>query len=92
MDVEGVVVETTLAKDDAKSAIARAETIGDNCGHDVAIDPVEVALATALARAAEAQQWELVGQLAKELKARRRQRTRWASASDQLMSLRESTK
>jgi len=37
-------------------------------------DVVEVALADALTRAAEAAQWELVAQLARELEARRRAR------------------
>lgn len=38
------------------------------------VDPVEVALADALARAADAGQWEIVGQLARELETRRKAR------------------
>jgi hypothetical protein len=38
-------------------------------------DPVEVALAVGLRAAVEAQQWDVVAQLAKELEARRTART-----------------
>lgn len=66
--------ERMATDSDAKCAIDREPvTIGDDS--NATLDVVEVALAEALRGAAAAGEWEVVGQLSRELEARRKARS-----------------
>jgi hypothetical protein len=64
-----VVDDTSLDDGAPRRAVTLQASVGNALGN--AVDAVEAALAHALKKASAAGQWALVGQLAKELEARR---------------------